>query len=160
MKEEQRRYVGLDIGKRTYAMAVIGKNGKVSHSNGRTDSEGRAALYGKLEKSDKVALEAGNLAFIMAGEIITQVGCEVVVLNVGKLALIYGSMKKTDKEDALKLARIVAQFREDQLPSVPLPTEQEMRRRKLICSHERVKGLQTKEINTLRGRGAQRAGAR
>jgi transposase len=108
-------------------------------------------LYGKLEKSDKVALEAGNLAFIMAWEIIKQVGCEVVVLNAGKLALIYGSMKKTDKEDALKLARIVAQFHDDQLPSVPLPSEQEMRRRKLICSHERVKGLRTKELNTLHG---------
>jgi hypothetical protein len=62
MEEEKRRYVGLDIvGKRTYAMAVIGKNGKVSHSNGRTDSEGRAALYGKLSVGDKVALEAGEL---------------------------------------------------------------------------------------------------
>jgi hypothetical protein len=112
--------VGIDLGKRTYAMAVIGKNGKVSHSNGRTDSAGRAALY-------------GNLAFIMAWEIIKQVGCEVVVLNAGKLA------------------RIVAQFHDDQLPSVLLPTEQEMRRRKLIRSYERVKGLRTKEINTLHG---------
>jgi hypothetical protein len=46
MKREKRRYVGIDLGKRTYAMAVIGKSGKVSHSNGRTNSEGRAALYG------------------------------------------------------------------------------------------------------------------
>jgi hypothetical protein len=57
-------------------------------------------------------------------------------------------MKKTDKEDALKLARLVAQFHEDQLPSVLLPSEQEMRRRKLIGSQ---KGLQTLAINTLHG---------
>jgi hypothetical protein len=37
---------------------------------------GRAALYGKLEKGDKVALEAGNLAFMMAKEIIEWVGRE------------------------------------------------------------------------------------
>jgi len=151
MKREKRRYVGIDLGKRTYAIAVIGKSGKVSHSNGRTSSEGRAALYGKLEASDKVALEAGNLAFIMAWEIIEQVGCEVVVLNAGKLALIYGSMKKTDKEDSLKLARIVEQFRGDQLPSVPLPSEAEMRRRKLIHSHKRAVKLRTQMINTLHG---------
>jgi transposase len=90
-------------------------------------------LYGRLSAGDKVALEAGNLAFMIAGEIIKQVGCEGVVLNAGKLA------------------RIVAQFHDDQLPSVPLPTEQEMRRRKLIRSYERVKGLRTKEINTLHG---------
>ncbi|GHV35808.1 hypothetical protein AGMMS4952_27960 [Spirochaetia bacterium] len=86
---QKRRYVGLDLGKRTYEMAVIGKTGKVSHSNGRTSIEGRRALYQKLEATDKVAIEAGNLAFIMAKEIIAQVGCEVVVLNASKLALIY-----------------------------------------------------------------------
>ncbi|MDR1253065.1 MAG: hypothetical protein LBK62_13025 [Treponema sp.] len=55
MKSGERRYVGIDLGKRTYTMAVIGKSGKVSHSNGRTDGGGRAALYRKLEKSDKVS---------------------------------------------------------------------------------------------------------
>jgi transposase len=151
MEAEKRRYVGIDLGKRTYAMAVIGKHGKVSQSNGRTHSEGRAALYGKLLPGDKVALEAGNLAFIMAWEIIRQVGCEVVVLNAGKLALIYGSMKKTDKEDSLKLARIVEQFRGEQLPIVPLPNEHEMRRRKLISGHKRAVKLRTQAINELHG---------
>jgi hypothetical protein len=35
-------------------------------------------LYRKLEKSDKVALEAGNLAFMMAKELIEQVGCAAI----------------------------------------------------------------------------------
>jgi transposase len=151
MQEGKRRFVGIDLGKRTYAMGVIGMTGKVVHSNGRTNSEGRAALYRKLEAGDKVALEAGNLAFIMAKEIIEQAGCEVVVLNAGKLAMIYGSMKKTDKEDALKLARIIQQFREDQLPSVPLPSEQEMRRRKLIHSHKRAVKQVVQMRNLLHG---------
>jgi transposase len=151
MKSGERRYVGIDLGKRTYTMAVIGKKGKVSHSNGRTDSRGRAALYGKLEKSDKVAVEAGNLAFMIAKEIMERVGCEVVVLNAGKLALIYGLMKKTDKEDALKIARIVEQFREEQLPVVPLPSEREMRRRKLIQSHKRAVKMRVQMINLVHG---------
>ena len=151
-KAQKRRYVGLDLGKRTYAMAVIGKTGKVTHSNGRTSMEGRTGLYKKLEATDKVAIEAGNLAFIMAKEIIAQVGCEVVVLNASKLALIYGSMKKTDKEDSLKLARIIEQFRDEQLPSVKLPSEKEMRRRKLIASRQRAVQMRTKLINTLHGR--------
>jgi|GEM_PF-3717821 len=36
MEVEMRRYVGIDLGKRTYEMAIVGKNGKVSMSNGRT----------------------------------------------------------------------------------------------------------------------------
>jgi hypothetical protein len=31
---------------------------------------------------------------------IAQAGCEVTVLHPGKLGLIYGPMKKTDKEDS------------------------------------------------------------
>jgi transposase len=130
-------------------MSVIGKQGKVTMSNGKTDVESRLALYKKLAATDKVAIEAGNLAFIMAKEMKEQAGCEVVVLNSGKLALIYGSMKKTDKEDSLKLAHIIEQLRDEQLPSVPLPSEQEIKRRKLIASRQRAVKQRTQMIMEL-----------
>ena len=41
------------------------------------------------------------------------------VLNPSNLALIYGSMKKTDKEDALKLAHIGADIRDERLQTAP-----------------------------------------
>jgi len=50
-------------------MAVIGRNGKMSIHQGKTSLQGRQALYKLLESEDKIALEAGNLAFIMAREI-------------------------------------------------------------------------------------------
>ena len=59
-----------------------------------------------MEKGDKVALEAGNLAFIMAYEIQEHVGCEVRVLNAAKLPFIWDAPTKTDKEDAMKLAHL------------------------------------------------------
>ncbi|MHC6203663.1 hypothetical protein ACYULU_10775 [Breznakiellaceae bacterium SP9] len=117
---EKRQYGGIDLGKRTYELAIIGKKGKVSLSNGTTGIEGRYALYKKLEATDKVAIEAGTMSFIIAKELMDIVGCEAVILNPGKLALIYGSMKKTDKEDALKPAHII-----EQLLAVPLPSEQQ-----------------------------------
>jgi hypothetical protein len=132
-------------------MAVIGETGKVTHSNGRTSIEGRQALYRKLDKADKVALEAGDGAFLMAKEMIVRVGCEVVILHPGKLALIYGRMKKTDKEDSLKPARIIEQFRDERLPKVALPSDQEMRRRELIAVHARVVKYRTQMINLLHG---------
>ncbi|MHC6204789.1 IS110 family RNA-guided transposase [Breznakiellaceae bacterium SP9] len=148
---EKRRYVGIDLGKRTYELTIIGKKGKVSLSNGTTDIEGRHALYKKLEATDKVAIEAGTMSFIIAKELMDIVGCEVVILNPGKLALIYGSMKKTDKEDALKPAHIIEQFRDEQLPAVPLPSEQEINRRKLISGHEDAVRLRTQMINYVHG---------
>jgi transposase len=150
MKAE-RRYAGIDSGKRTYTMAEIGLDGKVRFTNGKTDAAGRQGLYEKLEAGDKVSLEAGNLAFLTAREMKEVAGCEVVVLNAGKLALIYGSMKKTDKEDSLKLARLIEMMRDEQLPIVPLPTEQELRRRVLIAGYRRAKRCRTQMINLLHG---------
>ena len=145
------RHVGIDVGKRTYALAAIDPQGGVIRSNGKTGEAGRAALCGKLRRTDKVALEAGNMAFIIAKELKERVGCEVVVLNASKLALIYGSMKKTDKEDALKLARIVEQFRDGQLPTVPVPGDQEMERRKLLAGQRRAVKQRTQMVNLLHG---------
>jgi len=147
--EEKTRYVGIDLGKRTYEMAIVGKGGKVSMSNGKTFPAARQALYKKLQPNDKVALEAGNLAFIIAKEIEAAVGCKVYVLNPSNLALIYGSMKKTDKEDSLKLAHILEDFNEERLPVVPVPSDKEMRRRKILSSYRRAQQERNIYINRL-----------
>jgi hypothetical protein len=99
MKEEKRRYVGVDLGKREYTMAIISAKGKMSIHKGKTSIQGRAALYKLLEKSDKIALEAGNMAFTMAREIMQQAGSEVRVLDSAKLPFIWDAPTKTDKSD-------------------------------------------------------------
>jgi len=149
MEGEKRRYVGIDLGKREYTMAIIGKNGKMSIHHGKTSIQGRQALYRLLEKNDKVALEAGNLAFIVAREIMDRVGSAVRVLNSAKLPLIWDTPTKTDKEDAMKLAHLVEERRDEKLPLVPLPSEQEMERRKVLSSYGREVRNRTKMLNTL-----------
>jgi len=151
MEEAKQRYVGIDLGKRTYEVAIVGKNGKVAMSNGRTTIEGRRNLYKKLTAQDKVALEAGNLAFTMAKELEKTVGCEIRVLNPSHLPLIYGTMKKTDKEDALKLAHILEDYKDDRLPVVPVPGDKEMKRRKLVGSYRREHRTRNQAINRLHG---------
>jgi transposase len=149
MEEEKRRYVGIDLGKREYTMAVIGKNGKMTMHKGKTSIQGRQALYRLLESTDKIALEAGNLAFIMAREIMEQSGSEVRVLNSAKLPFIWDAPTKTDKEDAMKLAHLVEERRDEKLPIVPLPSEKELERRKIIASHGREMRNRVRHINTL-----------
>lgn len=154
MEEEKRRtsgsrYVGIDLGKRECTMAIIGKNGKMSIHQGKTCNKGRQSLYKKLELTDKVALEAGNLAFIMAREIQERIGSEVRVLNSAKLPFIWDAPTKTDREDAMKLAHLVEERRDEKLPIVPLPSEKEMERRKILASHGREMRNRTRQINTL-----------
>ena len=43
MEEEKRRHVGIDLGKREYTMAVIGKNRKMTIHHGKTCIQGRQA---------------------------------------------------------------------------------------------------------------------
>ena len=148
-KNAKTRYVGIDLGKKTYEVAIVGKGGKVGKSNGKTFPAARQALYKKLLPTDKVALEAGNLAFIIAKEIEKAVGCKVYVLNPSNLALIYGSMKKTDKEDSLKLAHILEDFNEERLPVVPVPSDKEMKRRKILSSYRRAQQERNSYINRL-----------
>ena len=149
MKEKKARFIGIDLGKRTYAMAVTGKGTKVTMNNGTTSVEGRLKLYKKLKPTDKIALEAGTLAFIMAKELEAAVGCKVYVLNPYRLSVIYKSMKKTDKEDALKLAHIIEDFQEERLPLVNVPSDKEMERRKILSSYRRAQQGRGREINRL-----------
>jgi hypothetical protein len=74
-------------------------------SNGLTNSDGRLKFYRQLRKEDTVALESGAMSFMMAKEMERAVGCKVIVLQPSKLAVIYRSMKKTDKS-ATKLPRM------------------------------------------------------
>jgi hypothetical protein len=52
MEGTKRRYVGIDLGKREYTMAIIGRTGKMSIHTGKTSIPGRQALYGSARVSD------------------------------------------------------------------------------------------------------------
>ena len=146
---EQKRFVGIDFGKRTYEMKIIGINGKVTGTNGQTNPSGRKLLYRKLLATDRVAIEVCSLGMVMAKEIQKEVGCEVVLLNPSQLVLIYRSLKKNDQEDALKLARLVQKYKNEELPKVELPTEHEENLRQILTEIRQLKNDRTKEINRL-----------
>ena len=44
---EQKRFVGIDLGKRTYEIKFIASNGSVTGTNGKTCPSGRKELYKK-----------------------------------------------------------------------------------------------------------------
>ena len=65
---EQKRFVGIDLGKRTYEIKFINEKGNVTGTNGVTSPTGRKALYKKLRSTDRVAIEVCSLAMVMAKE--------------------------------------------------------------------------------------------
>jgi transposase len=146
---EGERFVGIDLGKRTYVACAISRGGSLEQWHGKTDGVGRDHLAARLRCGDVVGVEAGSTAFHIARRLKSVHGVRVVVLNPGKLAVIYASMKKTDKEDALKIARLLETMREEYLPIVPLPTEAEEDMRRLAGSQIFLKKERTRLINRL-----------
>ena len=141
--------VGLDLGKRTYEMCLITKDNKVIRTGGKTDFSGLDKLCTKLSKDDVVAMEACNLAFRIERILSEKVGCRVIILNPGRLAIIFMSTRKTDKEDSMKLARYIRSHEEDEMPVVTPPSNEEWARRKFLSEYRSLKAQRTREINRL-----------
>ena len=143
------RWVGIDMGKSSYVIRLIDENGKITGWAGKTNSEGRKELYKRLRATDKIAIEACSLAFIMNKEFKELTGTEFYILNPVKLFQIYMTDKKTDKEDALKLAKEIRDKPEEDLPRVYAPTEKMEEMRSLISEYREITKIRTKEVNRL-----------
>lgn len=138
-------YVGIDLGKKRMAACRLG--GTIERQSFNTDGQGERDLVNWLRSGDLVALEAGNQAFRIAKNLM-KAGFSVIVLNPGDVATIYKSMKKTDREDALKLARLISRIPVDELPTVAVPSDDIEDARRLLREEE----FWCKQITALKNR--------
>jgi hypothetical protein len=130
------------------ATGCMKKAGNISADGTKTHADAgkrKAASAGDRKN------RAGNMAFIMAKEMKKIAGCQVRVLNSHRLAVIYATDKKTDKEDALKLAHPVTDRPDSRLPEVAIPGDGEMETRKPVPSYRREQKARTQGINRLHG---------
>lgn len=150
MEDTKPRVVGIDLAKRTYvAHGVDPSKNKALVWDGKTDITGVERLCAKLKPTDRVGMEGCAFAFHLAKVLKLRVGCQVLVLNAGDLAVIYKSVKKTDLEDAGKLAWLLNRFPDEELPVITLPTEQEEHRRAMVSELRSKKQARTALINRL-----------
>jgi len=152
MEESGIRFVGIDLAKRTFEARIEypdNEQKKFERFSGQTGKTGIDKLMARLKKDDHVAIECCAYAFYLAKEITRRVGCKVFVLNAGQLAIIYKSTKKTDLEDAGKLAWILKRMPPEELPVVPLPSEIEEHRREIVSELSYNKKERNRLINRL-----------
>ena len=71
------------------------------------------------------------------------------MLNPGKLAMIWQSTRKTDKEDAHKLASLVQRYPEDELPVVTVPDEREEKMRTFVSMKHYLVTIRTSLLNRM-----------
>jgi transposase len=146
----RKRFIGIDLSKRGMVVAFsTDENEKIELKKFKNSIEGRQNFISKLKKTDIVALETGNCSFVLAKNIISKVGCKVYVLNAGKLQFIFRSLKKTDKEDAIKINRFIQRNPENELPFVKIPDDKEVAKRSSVSEGERLSRMKTQCINAL-----------
>ena len=142
-------YVGIDLSKKSLEAVRIDSDNKIIRFNCKTDLEGRHRLLSWLKPSDIIGLEAGNMSFLLAKEIENKFNQKAIVLNPGDLFQIFNSLKKTDKEDCLKIARLIKRNPIEELPVVRIPDEFEEKARFLISEQGYWTKIKVKSINRL-----------
>ncbi|EMP08886.1 transposase, IS116/IS110/IS902 family [Leptospira interrogans serovar Pyrogenes str. 200701872] len=135
--------------KKTLEVIRIGDNSLHQRQQFSTTEIGISKLINWLNPNDVVGLEAGSQSFRIAKSILNK-GIQVIVLNPGDLATIYQSLKKTDKEDSLKIARLIQRFPIEELPVVPIPNDEEEDNRRLCTEQENWTRQLTQSKNRLR----------
>ena len=108
MKEQKKRdkvTIGLDLGDRRHRFCVLGCNGEVVEEG--------SLLNERVQLSGLVGRYPGALVVMEAGchspwisRYLEALGCEAVVSNPRKVRAIYQHERKSDRRDALMLARI------------------------------------------------------
>ncbi|EPE84624.1 transposase [Leptospira noguchii str. 1993005606] len=134
--------------KKTLEVIRIGDNSLHQRQQFSTTENGISNLLNWLNPNDVVGLEAGSQSFRIAKSILNK-GIQVIVLNPGDLATIYQSLKKTDKEDSLKIARLIQRFPIEELPVVPIPNDEEEDNRRLCSEQENWTRQLTQSKNRL-----------
>jgi len=149
MEDVKRRYVGIDLAKRSMEVCFLTEEGKTTRWSAKTDVEGRKRLVRQLRAEDVVGVEACVFAFSLQRQLREVVGCEVIVLNPGRLAIIHQSTNKTDKLDAYRIGLMVSRFDRSELPEVTVPSEREEEMRTYVSAKQFFTDSRTRLINRL-----------
>jgi len=114
----------------------------------RIRQAGISRFTSELSKEDAVAVEVTQNIYYFYDQIKTYVG-RIVLVDTYRFAIIATSKKKTDKADALALARFL---KLDHLPEVPVPSEKVRQLRHLLQARETLVGRenQVQEYGTRR----------
>jgi transposase len=142
------RYFGVDLHTTNFVVCFLSEQGKSRGVTFALTTKGLAAFRRQLRADDTLAVEAGQTAYYFYDQIHERVK-EVVLVNPHRFALIARAKKKTDRHDALLLARFL---KLGWVPTVPNPSAQIRQLRALLHAREDLVEVATKLKNL--GHGA------
>ena len=111
------RHIGVDLSKRAFTVCFLAEDDSSDLVTYPLTDEGLGAFRAQLAADDRLAVEVGTNAYFFHDQVVDAVA-EVVLVSTYQFAVIAKSKKKTDRADAILLARFL---KLDYLPRVVMP---------------------------------------
>src|SRR5437764_2534968 len=102
---QERTIIGLDLGDRWHRFCVLGESGQVVEEGSVANNRVALSELSSRYTGALIVMEAGCHSPWVSRHL-EQAGCEVTVSNPRKTRAIYQHERKSDRRDALMLARI------------------------------------------------------
>jgi transposase len=126
------RYVGVDLSTRGFTACFLDEDDAHHVASFALSPEGLAAFRHQLRPDDRLAVEVGRNSFFFHDQVQSAVA-EVVLVGTRQFAVIAQSTKKTDRNDAVVLARFL---KLGCLPAVAMPDPRIRELRQLFAARE------------------------
>lgn len=137
------RHIGVDLHKTNFVVCFLNQDETTRMETFPLTAAGLERFKRLLRRSDEVAVEVTPNSYYFYDQIKSRVH-GVVLVDTYRFAVIAKSKKKTDRTDALALARFL---KLGHLPEVPVPSERVRKLRHLLQARETLVGMTTKLKN-------------
>jgi transposase len=137
------RHIGVDLHKTNFVVCFLNEDETSRLETFQLSKAGIERFTSQLNKDDVLAVEVTQNIYYFYDQVKAFVG-RIVLVDTYRFSVIAKSKKKTDKADALALARFL---KLDHLPEVSVPSERVRQLRHLLQARETLVGLRTKLKN-------------
>ena len=137
------RYIGVDLHSNNFMVCVLSENEEPSFK--QYPLAALEAFKELLDSEDQIAVEATSTTRFFYNQVVSLVA-ECVVVNPSQFEVIKKSFKKTDKNDALNLARFLSM---GQLPSSRMKNELQAEVNSLATTRDKFVKLRTILLNKI-----------
>lgn len=137
------RYVGVDLHKQNFVVCFLDESETTKLRTYPLTAAGLDAFCRELHPDDQMAVETAQNAYYFYDRVRSAVS-NVVLVDPYRFAVIAKSKKKTDRHDAITLARFL---KLGWLPTVPIPSEKIRQLRQLCQARENLVQMATQLKN-------------
>jgi transposase len=149
---EAEKWIGIDIHKKQITVCIIIQNGKKSIKQYERNEKELAEFEKEIDRETVIGIESTNWTWDLIKRL-KEKAKDTVIFNTIDLKKLMDRFKKTDKEDAERMAIILQRFEKDELSTCQIRSDEEAEIRGLLSIREEMvsnkKSYKTKIIAML-----------